>query len=159
MSISTWLNNLKLSFHRNIRDNCKKKVFINCPFKVPKYVESIIWPSYILRRTNIKKISQLFPSVVFLVFWCYFLAFLARNSYRLGTIHKQCWQFFLIFDTSLPHVAIFLVLHIHQQFWLTFDPSTPPCQIPTSFMDGPLWWKLWYWKVFINKNVLLAVLN
>ena len=141
-----------MSFFINIKESYKKKN----RFKVSKYTVSFISLPLIRSEKNTNFFLTFF---FFLVFWCYFLAFLARNSYRLGTIHKQCWQFFLIFDTSLPHVAIFLVLHIHQQFWLTFDPSTPPCQIPTSFMDGPLWWKLWYWKLFINKNVLLAVLN
>jgi hypothetical protein len=36
-----------------------------------------------------------------------------KNNKRMatykGTIHKQCWQFFRIFDTPLPHVGSFLV--------------------------------------------------
>ena len=53
---------------------------------------------------------------------------------QLGTIHKKRWQFFRIFDTSLPHVGSFLVLSI-----VNLDQFlTPLFQLLTSFMDGPL---------------------
>ena len=58
--------------------------------------------------------------------------------YLLGTIHKGRRQVFRIFDTPLSqsHFDSFFST-VLWQFLPSFF-SSPPSQLPTSFIDGPL---------------------
>ena len=63
------------------------------------------------------------------------LSFESDFLYALGTIHKQRWQIFWIFDTPFPHVDSFLIQSIgnFDQF-LTPSPPLPIADV----VHGPL---------------------